>query len=79
MPTLSLFPFEDNRLVPAADRAEPVFWIRRLVIVPSFQADAVPFETSSSVADSISCKRVRDWKPILTSLATALARHCSQG
>lgn len=42
MPTLSLFPSEEDRLVPAADRIEPVFWLRRLVIMPSLQVDAVP-------------------------------------
>ncbi len=42
MPTLSLFPHEEIQLVPTADRAEPVFWIRRLVIVPPMQSDAVP-------------------------------------
>ena len=42
MPTLSLFPREEDRLVPAIDRTEPVLWLRRLVIVPSLQADAVP-------------------------------------
>lgn len=42
MPTLNLFPPEDDAIVPASNRKEPLFWIRRLVILPSLDASAGP-------------------------------------
>lgn len=42
MPTLNLFPREEDVIVPSAERKEPVLWIRRLVILPSLDASAVP-------------------------------------
>ncbi len=42
MPTLNLFPLEEDQIVPSAERKEPVLWIRRLVVLPSLNASALP-------------------------------------
>lgn len=42
MRNLSLFPLEDDELSPQADRIEPTFWLRRLVLLPKFDGDAEP-------------------------------------
>lgn len=42
MPTLNLFPREEDQIVRSADRKEPAFWIQRLVVLPSLDAKAVP-------------------------------------
>ena len=39
---MSLFPDPPVSIEPAADRPEPVLWVRRLVILPSLAADALP-------------------------------------
>ena len=42
MPSLNLFPHEDDLLIPAPDRRDPVLWLRRLVIVPSLINGVMP-------------------------------------